>query len=192
MKTATMQGKRFPTLAPDKMTPEQKAFADAVLNGPRHALNGPFNGYMRSPELGNLIQEVGAQVRFKSSLPTGLRELAICQVARQWNSQYEWAAHSKQATDAGIDPKTVKAIAEGRRPSGMKPDEQAVYNFTDDLIHRHQVTDVHYKAVADKVGEKGVMDLIGAVGYFTVVAMVLNVDEYPSPEGAPKLPALKK
>jgi 4-carboxymuconolactone decarboxylase len=191
MKTATMQGERFPTLSPDKMTPEQKKFAEAVLNGPRKALNGPFNGYMRSPELGTLIQEVGAYVRFKSTLAFGLRELAICQVARQWTSQYEWAAHSRQAVEGGIDPKTVQAIAEGKRPTGMKPDEQAIYEFTDDLIHRHEVTDAHYKAVADKFGEKGVMELIGAVGYFTVVAMVLNTDKYPSPEGAPKLPALK-
>ena len=190
--TATMQGERFKTLTPEQMTPEQAALAKAIMAGPRGSLNGPFNGYLRSPEIGNHLQELGASVRFKSSLPKGLAELAICQVARQWDSAYEWAAHSRQAQENGIDAKIVDAIAQEKRPESMKPDEAAVYDFTHDLIEDHKVSDAHYKAVADKFGERGVMDLIGTVGYFTVVAMVLNTDKYPAPAGAATLPPKNK
>lgn len=189
--TATMQGERFKTLNAEQMTPAQKALAQAIMSGPRGSLNGPFNGYLRSPEIGEHLQKLGATVRFNSSLPKGLAELAICQVARQWNSSYEWAAHSQQAMDNGIDAKTVDAIAHGKTPANLKPEEQAVYDFTHDLIEKHEVSDAHYKAIADRFGEHGVMDLIGTVGYFTVVAMVLNTDKYPAPAGANKLPAMK-
>jgi 4-carboxymuconolactone decarboxylase len=186
-----MSTQRFKVLTAAEMTAEQKALADAIVAGPRGALHGPFNSYLRSPEIGNHLQQLGAAVRFNSSLPKGLAELAICQVARQWGAAYEWAAHRRQAIENGIAETIVDAIAHGKRPSGMKPEEEEIYDFTRDLIEDHEVTDAHHKAIVDRFGERGVMDLIATIGYFTVVAMVLNAERYPAPAGAPALPTLK-
>ncbi len=183
-------GKRFKKLTEADMTPEQKTMAHNVLTGPRGSLNGPFSAYLRSPELGDALQHTGEMVRFKSSFPVGLRELAVCQVARQWNSAYEWAAHSEQAVAGGISKEIVDAIGHNKRPAHMKPEEAAIYNFTKDLLEKHAVSDAHFKDVQSRWGDKGVMDLTGAIGYFVVVAMALNVDVYPAPTGANKLPVL--
>ncbi|MES2183077.1 MAG: carboxymuconolactone decarboxylase family protein [Pseudomonadota bacterium] len=187
---APLYGKRFHKLTDADMTPEQKTMAHNVLTGPRGSLNGPFSAYIRSPELGDALQKVGEMVRFRSSFPVGLRELAVCQVARQWNSAYEWAAHSEQAVAGGISKETVDAIGQNRRPPHLKPEEAAIYDFTRDLLEKHAVSDAHFKEVQSRWGDKGVMDLTGAIGYFVVVAMALNVDVYPAPPGANPLPRL--
>ena len=120
-----------------------------------------------------------------------LNELAILIVARHWSAQYEWFAHHRLALQAGLDPAVAEDIAQGRRPASMKPDEELVYNFVTELLNDKRVGDANYKAVLDKFGEQGVMDLIGVAGYYVLVAMVLNVDRTPIPnDGKPPLPVL--
>ncbi len=183
-------GKRFGPLTPETMTPEQKTMARNMAHGPRGDLRGPASAYLRSPELGDALQQVGAMVRFKIAFPLGVRELAAAMASRYMNSPYEWAAHSVQSVDAGIGKDTIDAIGHNKRPKHMKPDEEAVYNFTDDLLQRHSVTDAHFKAVKDRWGDHGVMDLVGVVGYFVVVGMALNVDIHPAPPNANPLPGI--
>jgi 4-carboxymuconolactone decarboxylase len=196
--------RRFKVLAPEEMSPAQKELVEAIRSGPRAAVAGsaantgggtvgsPFNVFLRSPELGDHLQKVGSYIRFKSSLGMRLNEMAILMVARHWTAQYEWHAHHRLALQAGLDPKIAEDIAQGRRPSGMKPDEEAVYEFCRELLETKQVGDAAYKAALDKFGERGVMDLIGVAGYYTLVAMVLNVDRTPIPgDGKPPLPVLK-
>jgi len=186
--------RRFKLIPPEKLTPEQRAVADAIRSGPRARVSnssaakpgpigGPFNVWLRSPGVGNLIQQLGAEIRFRSSLPAKLNEMAIIITARQWTSQYEWFAHCKLALDAGLDPSIADDIAHGRRPAKMDPDETIVYNFSTELHRAHAVGDATYKAALDRFGERGVVDLIAVSGFYVLVSMCLNVDKTPLPEG---------
>jgi 4-carboxymuconolactone decarboxylase len=179
-----LRGGRFKPLTEAEMTPEQKAMAEAVVAGPRGGLNGPFNVLLRSPDLGDRLQKVGEYVRFKTSLPPRLNELAILVTARAWTAQYEWYAHHALALKAGLPPAICDDIAAGRRPAKMEKDEEAIYTFARELIDTKHVSDATFNAVKEKFGERGVVDLIGLIGYYHTVSMVLNVDGYPLPDGA--------
>ncbi|PYS55157.1 MAG: 4-carboxy muconolactone decarboxylase [Acidobacteria bacterium] len=185
-------GNRFKPLAFDQMTPEQKTMTMNLLTGERRGMGGPFNVLLRSPEMGDLAQKLGAQVRFHSSLPPRLNELAIILTARYWTAQYEWRAHKAAALQAGLSPAIVDAIAAGKRPASMQADEQALYNFGDELLKTKHVSDATFQAAIKAFGERGVVDAIGVMGYYQLVSMILNVDRYPLPEGAkPELQPLQ-
>ena len=188
-----MAERRFKELTPESMTPEQKKVADAIQSGPRGAgLRGPFNALLRSPDLCDLVQRVGAYVRYSTSIPARLNEMAIIMVARSWTAQYEWYAHKPLALQAGLNPAIVDAIAEGRKPASMQADEEVVYNFCTELLTTRQVSDATFQAATRALGERGVVDLIGATGYYQLVSALLNVDRYPLPPGAkPELKPLK-
>jgi 4-carboxymuconolactone decarboxylase len=154
-----------------------------VLSGPRGSTDGPFNVQLRSPEMGDLGQQFGAATRFATSVPRKLYELAIIITARHWTAQFEWTAHHRGALQAGVSPAVCDAIAEGRRPAAMPPDEEAVYNFATELLEKKQVSDATFDAAKKLLGERGVVDLISVMGWYGTVSMYLNVDRYPLPEG---------
>ena len=196
--------RRFQLIPIDKLTPEQQALSDAIKSGPRAKLassgaskpgplGGPFNVWLRSPGIGNLVQQLGEEIRFRSSLAGKLNELAILVTARNWTSQYEWVAHHKLALEGGLDPKIADAIAQGQRPAGMDADETLVYEFSSELQQTQGVSDaMHARAVA-RFGERGVVDLISVNGFYVLVSMCLNVDRTPVPPGTPlPRPPLKK
>jgi len=178
-----LRGDRFKPLTYDKLTPEQKTMAENLLSGERGGMNGPFNVTLRSPEMGDQAQKLGAQLRFHTSLPKKLNELAIIMTARFWTAQYEWSAHKRAALAAGLSPAIIDAIAAGKRPASMQPDEEAIYNFGSELFKTRQVSDAAFKAVVDKFGERGAVDLTGVMGYYCFVSMMLDIDRYPLPEG---------
>ncbi len=183
-----LRGDRFKPLSYDQMTAEQKTMIDNVRSSERRSTDGPFNVLLRSPEMGDLSQKLGAYLRFHSSVPRKLNELAILITARHWNAQFEWHAHRRYAMEAGVSPALADAIAAGKRPASMQPDEEAVYNFCTELLNTKQVSDKTFHAAVKTVGERGVVDLIGVLGYYELVSMLLNVDRYPLPEGvAPPL-----
>ena len=192
---AAQAADRFPVMAPEQMTSEQTKLVQGLLAGPRGGgdaspeavkaiLNrGPFNAWLRSPELGDRLQKVGEYIRFNTSLPLRLNEFAILITARHWTSQYEWYAHLPLALKAGLDPKIADDLAMNKRPAGMKEDEAAVYDFCTQLHQTKKVSDAAYKRAVALFGEKGVMDLIGVSGYYTAVSMTLNVAEVAVPPG---------
>jgi len=185
-------GDRFKPLTYETMTPEQKRMTDNILNSERKSMGGPFNALLRSPEMGDLAQQLGAYVRFRSSLPRHLNEMAIIMTARVWTAQYEWYVHKQAALDAGLNPAIAAAIAENKRPASMKPDEQALYEFTKELLDTKHVSDATFQNAVKAFGEKGVVDLIALTGYYGMVSALLNVDRYPLPAGAkPELGALR-
>jgi 4-carboxymuconolactone decarboxylase len=187
-----LRGDRFKPLTWDEMTPEQKTMIEHLAAGERQGANGPFNVLLRSPEMGDLAQQFGASMRFHSSLPRKLNEMAIIITARHWTAQYEWNAHRTAAAQAGLNESIIRSIAAGKRPAPMDADETIVYNFTTELLNKHAVSDAIFKATKDKFGERGVVDLIGVMGYYQLVSMLLNVDRYPLPDGAkPELQPLK-
>jgi 4-carboxymuconolactone decarboxylase len=177
-------GERFPEIPLEKMTPAQRTVADAIMSGPRKGLSGPFNAWLRSPELADRLQKVGEYLRFNTSLDRRVNEMAIIMTAQYWGSQYEWYAHAPLALKAGLDPKTVEAIGAGRKPDNMKEDEAIVWEFTTQLRRDHGVDDAIYQKSVTKFGEQGVMDLIAVNGYYDVVSMTLNVAHVAPPAGA--------
>jgi 4-carboxymuconolactone decarboxylase len=178
-----LRGGRFAPLTYETMTPEQKTLVASILAGPRTSLDGPFNILLRSPEMGDLAQKFGAKMRFNSSLPPRLSEFAILITARFWTAQFEWQAHHKNALAAGLNPAIIDALAAGKRPTSMQPDEEAVYNFCTEVLTTKQASDGAFQAAKEKFGERGVVDLMGVVGYYQFVSMLLNVDRYPLADG---------
>jgi 4-carboxymuconolactone decarboxylase len=180
-----MRGDRFKPLAYEQLTPQQKTMIDHLLAGDRGgSTEGPFNVFLRSPEMGDAAQQLGAQIRFHSSLPRRLNEMAILMTGRYWGAQYEWYAHHRNAVQAGLSEAIIEPIANGKKPANLQPDEEAVYNFCHEMLTNKQVSDATYQAAVGKFGERGAVDLVGVMGYYTLVSMALNLDRYPLPEGA--------
>src|ERR1041384_3547444 len=157
-------GDRFKPLKWDEMTPAQKTMMEHLVQGGRRGAGGPFNVLLRSPEMGDLAQQFGASMRFHSSLPRKLNEMAIIITARHWTAQYEWNAHRSAAAQAGLKESIIQDIAAGKRPAGMDGDETIIYNFATELLNTKQVSDAVFKVTKDKFGERGVVDLIGVMG----------------------------
>ncbi|MEN9784448.1 MAG: hypothetical protein RJA24_1791 [Pseudomonadota bacterium] len=196
--------RRFKLIPIEQLTPEQQALTEAIKSGPRAKLassgaskpgplGGPFNVWLRSPGIGNLVQQLGEEIRFRSSIAGKLNELAILVTARHWTSQYEWFAHHKLALEGGLNPKIAEDIAQGRRPAGMDADETLVYEFSVALHESQGVSDELYAKAVARFGERGVVDIISVNGFYSLVSMCLNVDGTPLPEGTPlPLPPLQK
>jgi 4-carboxymuconolactone decarboxylase len=177
-----MRGNRFPALTYEEMNLEQKEMTNHILSGERGTMDGPYNVLLRSPVIGNLAQQFGASLRFRSSLPKRLTELAILMTARHWNSEFEWYVHHQFALKAGLDRSIIHAISIGGCPESMQPDEAAVFNFCMELLNNKIVSDETFLESRRQLNEVGVVDLIGLLSYYHLVSMVLNVDGYPLPE----------
>jgi len=182
---------RMPPIPRERMTDAQRAAADELIAGPRKGVKGPFVPLLRSPELMARLQRVGEYLRFASALPPRLAEFATLLVARQWTQGFEWGVHVPLAIAAGTDPKTIDALREGGRPATMSAEEALVYDFVAELDAERGVSDARYDAAVAALGEHGVLDLLGLVGYFTTISMVLNVARTPAdaPGGVAPLPA---
>ena len=178
------RGDRFEPLTWEQLTPEQRTMVNDLLAGSRTTLNGPFNATLRSPDMGNIAQRLGEYVRFRTSLPPRLNEMAILLTAKWWSAQYEWYAHKTLALEAGLDAAVIDDIQAGRRSTRMQADERIIYDFSTELRERRRVSDGTFGAAVDLLGERGVMDLVALMGYYDLVSMALNVDRYPLPEGA--------
>jgi 4-carboxymuconolactone decarboxylase len=181
--TAAEGGQRFTLLTDATMTPRQREVHQAIVSGPRKGAAGPFNALLRSPDVAERVQKVGEYVRFQTTIPAPLNEMAILITGRFWDAQFEFWAHRRLARAAGLADAIIDAIAEGRRPSAMSDDERIVHDFCTELFRDKAVSDRTYGAVLSRFGERGVIDLIAASGYYSIVSMVLNVDRYPLPEG---------
>ncbi len=176
---------RLPELDLDAMSPEQRQVYDEIAGGPRGKVQGPFHAWLRSPELCGRAQKLGAFCRFGSSLPPRLSELAILTVARHTTCQVEWHLHEPVARDAGISDDAIEAIRNDRPPEFAREDERAVHAAVTELLETHRLSDEAYADVLAPLGERGVVDLVGIVGYYVLVALTLNGFEVPVPDGAP-------
>ena len=182
---------RMPPIPRERMTEAQRAAADELIAGPRKAVKGPFIPLLRSPELMARLQRVGEYLRFQSALPARLSEFATLLVARHWTQQFEWAVHVPLAIAAGTSPVTIATLREGHRPETMSDAEAVVYDLLVELDGRKSISDALYAEGVRRLGEQGLLDLLGLVGYFTTISMVLNVARTPADavEGVVPLPA---
>ncbi|MGI4799294.1 MAG: carboxymuconolactone decarboxylase family protein [Janthinobacterium lividum] len=175
---------RFPEMAPGAMSADQKSMYDAIMAGPRHSMEGPFNAWLRSPVLGTRLQAVGEYLRFSTTVPHKLNEFAILITAVEWSSGFEWYAHHPLALKAGLEPEVAEQLRKGKRPTTMTPDEATVYDFVTQLHRQHQVGNKNFGDATALLGEQGVMDLVALVGYYDIVSMTLNVAQVQPPQGA--------
>ncbi|MBM3492130.1 MAG: carboxymuconolactone decarboxylase family protein [Alphaproteobacteria bacterium] len=179
---------RMPPLDPQTMSPEQKRAYDAITSGPRgSAARGPFNAWLRSPGFCDPAQRAGAHCRFGNALPPRLFEIAILCTARFWSAQFEWYAHAKLAAEAGVAPEIIEAIRQRQTPVFRQADEALVYEFASELYRTRAVSDALYARALKAFGERGLVDLVGTMGYYCMVSLSLNAFQVPLPPGE-KLP----
>jgi len=169
-----------------KLSPDQKKVADAIVAGPRGGLRGPFEPWLRRPELADRAQKLGEYCRFNNSLPGDLSELAICLIGRHFKAQFEFYAHARLAKQAGLAPEIVEAIRTRQSPPFKREQERIVYDFVTEYLATNRVSAANYKRAIDAFGEPGVVDLVGVCGYYMLVSMTLNVFEMPLPPGEPE------
>jgi 4-carboxymuconolactone decarboxylase len=186
---------RFAPLKAEELTPAQKAWAESIAAPPRNAkfTNPPYRAYIRNPDLAPRLTALTEYLRWNTSLPPRLSELAILITARQWTAQYEWFAHYPLALKGGLDPRVANDIAAGKRPDNMKDDEAALYDLAIALYRDKKVSDQVYKAALEKFGERGIMDIIGIIGYYDITSMTLITMQAEAPnDSVPPLPVLSK
>ena len=178
---------RLPVLDMASLTAEQRALVEAISSGPRGRFSnsGPFAVYLHAPGFGHLAQQLGGYVRLGTSVPPRLSELAILCTARFWQAQYEWVAHAAIAAKQGVKPATIRDLQAGRAPKSAPRDEKAIYTFVKELYATRRVSDATYKRVHKLLGDAGMVELAGILGYYAMVSMILNVFRMPVPEGTP-------
>ena len=172
---------RLPPLSEDEYTDAQRAVADTIAGGPRGALRGPFAAMLRSPDFMDRAQHLGEFLRFSSCIPRALREFAILICARKWQQTYEWTVHAPLAESAGVAPQVIDDLAHQRPLRDLESAEDTIHRFCIELLDQHAVSDSTYRDAIDLLGEAGVLELCGICGYYTMLAMVLNVARTPPP-----------
>jgi 4-carboxymuconolactone decarboxylase len=180
-----LRGGRFRPLAYSELDSAQRAVADAALASGRTSFDGPLNISLRSPEMTELSRGLDAYLRTKSTaIPETLKEIAIMLTARFWGGQFVWYSHRQQALDAGLSAAFIDAMAAGERPAQMTPDEAVVLDFCEQLLATRQVDDTNFRAMADRFGERGIVELVGLMGRYHTLSMLFAIDRYPLPDGA--------
>jgi 4-carboxymuconolactone decarboxylase len=184
---------RLPPIAAAQLTPAQREAVEAFKVARGVEISGPFYPLLRSPELMTRTRAMGDYLRYKSALPPRLSEFVILLTARAWTQQYEWNAHYPIAVKAGVKREILDAIADGRRPTGLSDEETILYDFCQELHHDKAVSDATYARALKAFGEQGVVDAIGISGYYTMLAMTLNIARTPAREsGSPLLRPIQK
>ena len=175
---------RIPLPSPETLTTEQKRVYDAIVSGPRGALRGPLRAALHNPELADKWQQLGELLRYRTSLPPQLSELAILVTARHCSCQVEWFIHAEMARKAGLADSIIENIRTGRPIGAADPAALDVYLYATELNRSRNVSDEIHRRVRERFGVTGVVELTALIGYYTMVAMTLNAHEVPLPDGA--------
>ena len=183
---------RLPPIPADRQTPEQRKAAEAFRANRKQDVFGPFVPLHRSPEVMLRAMAMGDYLRYRTVFPTKLNEFIILITARHFTQQYEWYVHYPIAIKEGVSRDVADAVADGRRPAGMAPDEELIHDFCSELLQNHSVSDATYARALSRFGEQGVIELVGVVGYYTFQSMVLNTARTPVPPNAPLLKPFPK
>lgn len=180
------QGGRISFPEPGSMTDDQKAVYDQIVSGPRGTIVGPLRAALHNPSLADKWQKLGQVLRFETSFPKRLNEVAILVTARRWNSVLEWAIHARDAKLAGLEPHIIEAIRTGAVPEFADDSAAAeIYDFAVQLVQKGDTDQSVYSAIVARWGEVGAVELTAVIGYYSMVAMTLNVHKIPVPPGVP-------
>jgi 4-carboxymuconolactone decarboxylase len=185
---------RVRILEEKSLTPAQRALLDSIRSGPRGSsttIRGPFAVFLHAPAFGELAQQLGGYCRFKTGVPPRLSEFAILVTARLWRAQYEWFAHVPQAERAGVKAQTIRDLHKGRVPKAAPKDERAIYDFIQELYKTRRVSDKTFARVHALLGDAATVELVGILGYYVLISMILNIFRM-SPPGDEPLPFAEK
>lgn len=176
---------RIPFLRPDEMNEDQRRVYDEIVGGPRGAVVGPLLAVLHRADLADRWQKLGELLRYRTSLPQRLSELAVLVTARRWKSILEWYIHAPIAVTAGLPSEIVEAIRNEELPNFTDADDAAIYAFASELHSNATVSEATYARVLERWGVVGVVELTALIGYYTMVAMTLNAHAYELPNQAP-------
>jgi 4-carboxymuconolactone decarboxylase len=180
---------RLGRIPEERLTEEQRDAVRIYTTTRREPdISGPWIPLLRSPQVLVRTQALGEYLRYKTTLPPRVSELIILVTARHWSQPYEWGLHAPIAIKAGVDPAVVDAIAKGRRPDGLSEEQDIVYAFSTELLHDKRVSDATYERALAKFGETGLIEAASIVGYYAMLAAILNVARTPAEPGMPGLP----
>lgn len=174
---------RPPILDPSEYSPEQARVAEAIVSGPRGKLDGPLAVWLNSADLADRAQQLGEFCRYGTSLPPRLSELLILTMARHWGAGFEWAIHAPVARKAGIGDELIRALGAGKEPEIVDLDQAAIYNFATELLQSKRVSELVYANAVERLGQRGVVEMVGILGYYSLISMTINAFDIPVPEG---------
>jgi 4-carboxymuconolactone decarboxylase len=175
---------RYHEITPAEMNPDQRRVHDLIVAGRRGRFGGPFQLLIGAPEICEHAAKLGEHLRWGTSLPARLSELAIIATARFWRAQYEWYAHAPLAEEAGVPAAAVEAIRRGETPSFEQPDEALVYRICTALFNTRHLSDGAFNEAVAVLGERGLVEVVAIIGYYTLIGNTLNVFEVAVPDGA--------
>ena len=168
------------------LSPEHQAVFDAIAQS-RGRVQGPFAMLLHSPELAGRVAHLGALVRFEMELPRKLKELVILTVARELDCRFEWSVHAGHARAAGVPDDCIEALRERSDPQGLTPEEADVCRYAQELLRSHRVSGPTFAAVEKALGAAGCVELSALIGYYVLLACVLNSMEVEPAEGGEPL-----
>ena len=167
------------------LSSEQQAVYERILSGPRGLVQGPLRVWLTSPALADHAQALGAFCRYGTTLPRRLSELAILVMGAHWKAGFEWAVHAPIALAEGLDPVAVEALRLGVPPAFKRVDEQAVHRFADELLTKKTISEATYGSLIQEVGEIGVVELVGVLGYYSLISMTIKAFGIPASGDGP-------
>jgi 4-carboxymuconolactone decarboxylase len=174
---------RLKLLSPGEMNVDQKQTYDEAIAGKRGSAPPPMMAWLNSPEMARHATRLGETLRFNTMFPPKLSEIAILVTARHWTAHYEWWAHKRLALKGGVDPKTIDAIRDRRTPQFDDPKARMIYEVAKSLHEGHGLSRALYDDAVKLLTTRGLVEIIGLCGYYTLVSMTLNTFEFELPEG---------
>jgi 4-carboxymuconolactone decarboxylase len=168
---------RIPLVTDRDQLPEAARHNYDRIADPRGDVAGPFGALLNSPEVGGRVGHLGAYLRFEGDLPAPLRELAVLATAREFDCPYEWAVHEPLAREVGVDAATIEAVATGASLDDAPETETLVVRYGRELVSHNCVPDALYEETVDRLGVQGITELTATIGYYSMLACVLNAFE---------------
>ena len=178
-----MVATRTPVLDEANLTSAQQEVFDAIKSGPRGVVQGPLRVWLQSADLADKAQALGAFCRYGTSLPPRLSELAILVMGAHWQAGFEWAAHAPIAAKAGLEADAIEAIRKGEKPVFADAPARVVHAFASELLRNRRVSDATYAEAVALFGTRTVVELVGVLGYYTLISMTIATFDVPLPEG---------
>jgi 4-carboxymuconolactone decarboxylase len=174
---------RLKLLSPGEMSADQKETYDEAIAGKRGAAPAPMMAWLNSPEMARHATRLGEVLRFNTMFPAKLSEIAILVTARHFTAHYEWWAHKRLALKGGMDEKIIDAIRDRRTPDFDEPKGRMIYDVARALHEGHALPKSLYDDAVKVLSERGLVEIIGLCGYYSMVSMTLNTFEFGLPEG---------
>ncbi|UCH49574.1 MAG: carboxymuconolactone decarboxylase family protein [Betaproteobacteria bacterium] len=176
---------RIPELKPNTMTAAQKEVVELITSGPHQQVMGPYPAWLQSPELARRTRSLSEYLRFQSTPPKRLAEIAILITGRHWKAEFEFYAHAELARKAGVEEPIIEALAAGKRPDFANNDDEIVYDLCTEMLDTRRVSDATYKRALEAFGMQTLVELVAMMGYYCMVSVTLNAFEAPLPPGEP-------